>query len=51
MKAMIESEKKNHFQVKTLYSKEIEIKQKLENMLRQCIEDVRDEIAKKKSEV
>ena len=47
---MIEIEKKNNFNVRTMYSKEMEIKKDLESILRQCIEDVRDEITKKKNE-
>jgi hypothetical protein len=33
-----------------MYSKEMEIKKELENILRSSIEDVRDEINKKKNE-
>ena len=47
---MIDIEKKNNFHVRTLYSKEMEIKKELESILRQCIEDVRDEIQRKKNE-
>jgi len=47
---MIELEKQNTFQIRTLYSKEMETKKQLENVVRFCIEDVREEIAKKKNE-
>jgi hypothetical protein len=47
---MIMLEKKNCFNVRTLYSKEMEGKKELEKIMRSCIEDVRDEITKKKSE-
>ena len=47
---MIEIEKRNNFSVRTMYSKEMEIKKELEGVLRSCIEDVREEINKKKSE-
>ena len=47
---MIEMEKKNNFQIRTMYSKEMETKSELETIMRLCIEDVRDEIARKKQE-
>ena len=36
--------------VRTLCSKEIEVKKQLEKVLRQCVDDVKGEIAKKRSE-
>lgn len=47
---MIDLEKKSNFTLRTSYSKEMEMKKELESILRSCIEDVRDEIAKKKNE-
>ena len=47
---MIDIEKRNNFQVRTMYGKEMETKKELEKILRTCIEDVRDEISKKKNE-
>lgn len=44
MKKIIEIEKKSNFTVRTAYSKEMESRKELENILRSCIEDVRDEI-------
>lgn len=43
-------EKKSLRMVRTMCSKEIEIKNNLEKVLRQCVEDVKAEIAKKRSE-
>lgn len=43
-------EKGNLRQAQTLYSKEIESKTQLEQLLRQCVDDVKNEIAKKRSE-
>lgn len=50
IKKMIEIEKWNNFEVWTLYAHEIESKKKLENILKFSIEDVRNEITKKKTE-
>ena len=36
--------------VRTMLSKEIEVKNFLEKILRQCVDDVKTEIAKKRSE-
>jgi hypothetical protein len=47
---MVDFEKKNTFQIKTMYSFEMEIKKQLESILRLSIEDVREEIKKKKNE-
>lgn len=43
-------EKKSLRMVKTMLSKEIEMKNTLEKVLRQCVDDVKNEIAKKRSE-
>lgn len=50
LKKMVEFEKKNTFQIKTMYSAEMEIKKELESVLRHSIEDVREEIKRKKNE-
>jgi len=50
LKKILEAEKKSLRQVKTLCSKEIEQKNFLEKILRQCVDDVKNEIQKKKSE-
>jgi hypothetical protein len=50
LKKMVDYEKKNTFQIKTFYSTEMEIKKQLESILRLSIEDVRDEIKRKKGE-
>jgi hypothetical protein len=50
LKNMVDFEKKNTFQIKTMYSFEMEIKKQLESILRLSIEDVREEIKKKKNE-
>jgi len=50
MRKLIEVEKKNNFAIRTVYSKEMESKKELEGALRGFIEDVRDEINKKKNE-
>lgn len=47
---MIATEKKSLRMVRTLCSKEIETKNQLEKILRQCVDDVKNEIAKKRSE-
>lgn len=47
---MLEKEKKDNFMVKTIYAKEMEIKKELEKILRQAIEDVREEINRKRNE-
>lgn len=47
---MMELEKKNNFTVRTMYSKEMEIKKELEKIVRTCIEDVREEIVRKRNE-
>jgi hypothetical protein len=47
---MIDLEKRSTFQIKTIYAKEMETKKELESILRQSIEDVRDEINRKKNE-
>jgi len=49
-KRNIEQYKKRLRDAKTLYSKEMESKSILENLLRQCIEDVKLEITRKRSE-
>ena len=50
LKKIMEAEKKALRQVKTLCSKEIEQKNFLEKILRQCVDDVKNEIQKKKTE-
>ena len=50
LKKILESEKKSLRQVKTLCSKEIEQRNLLEKILRQCVDDVKNEILKKKTE-
>ena len=50
LKKMMEAEKSNCFQLKTLYSREMESKKELERVLRLSIEDVREEINKKKGD-
>ena len=50
LKKMLSMEKKSLRMVRTMCSKEIEIKNALEKILRQCVDDVKSEIAKKKSE-
>jgi hypothetical protein len=47
---MMEMEKKNNFTVRTMYSKEMETKKELEKIVRTCIEDVREEIVRKRNE-
>ena len=47
---MLMLEKKSLRVVRTMCSKEIEVKNGLEKALRQCVDDVKGEIAKKKSE-
>jgi len=47
---MLDVEKKNNFQIKTIYSTEMEIKKELEKILRQSIEDVREEINRKRND-
>ena len=47
---MISMEKKSLRMVRTMISKEIEQKNFLEKVLRQCVDDVKNEIAKKRSE-
>lgn len=47
---MLTTEKKSLRLVRTLCSKEIEVKNQLEKILRQCVDDVKTEIAKKRSE-
>ena len=50
LKKMMEVEKKSLRMVRTLCSKEIEVKNCLEKILRQCVDDVKNEISKKRSE-
>lgn len=47
---MLELEKKNNFSIRTMYSKEMELKKELEKILRLSIDDVREEIEKKRNE-
>ena len=50
LKRMLLMEKKSLRVVRTMCSKEIEVKNNLEKLMRQCVDDVKAEIAKKKSE-
>ena len=50
LKKVLEAEKKQLRQVKTLCAKEIEQRNFLEKILRQCVDDVKNEIQKKRSE-
>lgn len=50
LKKILESEKKNLRQIKTLSSKEIDQRNQLEKILRYCVDDVKNEIQKKKTE-
>jgi hypothetical protein len=50
LKSILESEKKRLRCIKTLCSKEIDQKNVLEKILRQCVDDVKSEIQKKKAE-
>jgi hypothetical protein len=47
---MILLEKKNNFTIRTLYGKEMEKRKELESLLRNSIDDVREEINRKKNE-
>lgn len=47
---MLTMEKKSLRMVRTMGSNEIELKNYLEKILRQCVDDVKNEIAKKRSE-
>jgi hypothetical protein len=47
---MIVLEKKNNFSIRTLYAKEMEKRKELESLLRNSIDDVREEINRKKNE-
>lgn len=47
---MLNLEKKSLRMVRTMCSKEIEKKNYLEKVLRQCVDDVKNEIQKKRSE-
>lgn len=50
LKKILDGEKRSLRQIKTLSSKEIEQKNFLEKILRQCVDDVKNEIQKKKTE-
>lgn len=50
LRKLLETEKRSLRYVKTLVANEIESRNTMEKMLRQCIDDVRSEIAKKKAE-
>jgi len=47
---MLEVEKKNLRMVRTMCATEIETKNMLEKILRQCVDDVKSEIARKKND-
>lgn len=50
LKKILENEKKGLRQIKTLCAKEIDQKNQLEKILRQCVDDVKNEIQKKRTE-
>ena len=50
LKKMLENEKKGLRVVQTLCAKEIDQKNQLEKILRQCVDDVKTEITRKKTE-
>lgn len=50
LRKILDQEKKNLRNVKTLCAKEIDQKNQLEKILRQCVDDVKNEITKKKTE-
>lgn len=50
MKRILEREKQNVRHVKTQIAKEIKLKSELEKVLRQCVDDVKHEITKKKND-
>ena len=50
VKKIIDIEKKNSFTIRSMYFKEMEKRKELETVLKNCIEDVREEIQKKKNE-
>ena len=50
LKKLLESEKKSLRHIKTLCAKEIDQKNQLEKILRQCVDDVKTEIQKKRTE-
>lgn len=50
LKKLLDNEKGSLRKIKTMYSTEIDIKNQLEKVLRKCVEDVKAEIVKKKSE-
>jgi len=50
LKKLIEGERNNLLQVKTMHAKNIERRIELEHILKKCVEDVKMEIAQKKSE-
>ena len=50
MKRNLEREKHSIRHVKTQIAKEIKQKQELEKILRQCVDDVKNEIVKKKND-
>jgi len=50
LKKIIEAEKRSLRHIKTLSAKEIDSKNQLEKVLRLCVDDVKNEIQKKKTE-
>ena len=50
MKRLLTQEKRTLRRVRTVCSKEIEIKSALEKILRACVDDVKNEIAKKRAQ-
>ena len=49
MKRLLAQEKRTLRRVRTVCSKEIEVKGALEKILRACVDDVKNEIAKKRA--
>lgn len=50
LRKMLDLEKKNNFQVRTMLSRELDTKKALEKIMRSSIDDVRDEIDRKRNE-
>jgi hypothetical protein len=48
---MIEQERKNLRTIQTSYANELHVRTELENLLRQCVEDVKTEILHRKSDL
>eukprot|EP00744_Colponema_vietnamica_P011394 GILI01016027.1.p1 GENE.GILI01016027.1~~GILI01016027.1.p1 ORF type:complete len:701 (-),score=172.93 GILI01016027.1:45-2147(-) len=50
LKKLLEHEKKNLRSVRTAYSREMGMRTELEHFLRQCVEDVKQEVARRRNE-